>query len=172
MGAAARGPWDETLRAHHSDDLAHGRWHPVPRPGRRRADDPAPDRGHGRADCLGVPRDASGGEGHPAPGLLDRPHRDRGDAALGRHQLLHHQVLVTSFQGSRGTRPEGIALTELIRSDAPRRSAMASLALGGLVVGVVWFSVLTVVIALQVLGGHEDGQADSYMAVFLGMVFF
>ena len=44
---------------------------------------------------------------------------------------------------------------------------MASLALGGLVVGVVWFSVLTVVIALQVLGGNEDGQADSYMAVFL-----
>src|SRR6266480_4504848 len=64
-----------------------------------------------------------------------------------------------------------IDLTELIRSDAPRRSAMASLALGGLVVGVVWFSVLTVVIALQVLGGNEDGQADSYMAVFLGMVF-
>jgi len=48
---------------------------------------------------------------------------------------------------------------------------MASLALGGLVVGVVWFSILTVVIALQVLGGNEDGEADSYMAVFLGMVF-
>ena len=48
---------------------------------------------------------------------------------------------------------------------------MASLALGGLVVGVVWFSILTVVIALQVLGGNEDSQADSYMAVFLGMVF-
>ncbi len=48
---------------------------------------------------------------------------------------------------------------------------MASLALGGLVVGVVWFSILTVVIALQVLGGTEDGEADSYMAVFLGMVF-
>ena len=30
---------------------------------------------------------------------------------------------------------------------------------------------ITVVIALQVLGGNEDGQADSYMAVFLGMVF-
>src|SRR5439155_27084736 len=43
--------------------------------------------------------------------------------------------------------------------------------LGGLVVGVVWFSILTVVIALQVLGGNEDGRADSYMAVFLGMVF-
>ena len=62
-------------------------------------------------------------------------------------------------------------MTELIRTDAPRRSAMASLALGGLVVGIIWFSLLTVVIALQVLNGIEDAQADAYMAVFLGMVF-
>ena len=62
-------------------------------------------------------------------------------------------------------------MTELIRSDAPRRSANASLALAGLIVGVVWFSILTVVIALQVLAGYEDGQADTYMAIFLGMVF-
>jgi threonine/homoserine/homoserine lactone efflux protein len=62
-------------------------------------------------------------------------------------------------------------LTEIIRTDAPRRSATASLALAGLIVGVVWFSILSVVIALQVLGGFEDGQADTYMAVFLGMVF-
>ena len=62
-------------------------------------------------------------------------------------------------------------MTEIIRTDAPRRSAMASLALGGLVVGVVWFSILSVIIALQVLSGFEDGQADIYMAVFLGMVF-
>jgi hypothetical protein len=48
---------------------------------------------------------------------------------------------------------------------------MASLALGGLIVGVVWFSLLTVVIALQVLAGNEDGQTDVYMALFLGMVF-
>jgi threonine/homoserine/homoserine lactone efflux protein len=62
-------------------------------------------------------------------------------------------------------------VTELIRADAPRRSAMASLALAGLIVGIVWFSVLTVVIALQVLSGVEDAQADSYMAIFMGMVF-
>ncbi len=42
-------------------------------------------------------------------------------------------------------------MTEIIRTDAPRRSAIASLALGGLVVGVVWFSILSVIIALQVL---------------------
>jgi len=48
---------------------------------------------------------------------------------------------------------------------------MASLALGGLVIGVIWFSLLTVVIALQVLNGIEDAAADSYMAVFMGMVF-
>ena len=62
-------------------------------------------------------------------------------------------------------------MTEIIRTDAPRRSAIASLALGGLVVGVVWFSILAVIIALQVLSGFEDGQADTYMAIFLGMVF-
>ena len=62
-------------------------------------------------------------------------------------------------------------MTELIRTDAPRRSAMASLALGGLIVGIIWFSLLTVVIALQVLNGIEDAQADAYMAVFMGMVF-
>lgn len=62
-------------------------------------------------------------------------------------------------------------MTELIRSDAPRRSSMAALAIGGLVVGIVWFSILTVVIALQVLSGVEDAQADSYMALFMGMVF-
>jgi len=48
---------------------------------------------------------------------------------------------------------------------------MAALAIGGLIVGVIWFSILTVVIAIQVLTGVEDAQADSYMAVFMGMVF-
>lgn len=62
-------------------------------------------------------------------------------------------------------------MTELIRVDAPRRSAMAALALGGLIVGIVWFSLLTVVIALQVLAGIEDAAADTYMALFMGMVF-
>ena len=62
-------------------------------------------------------------------------------------------------------------MTELIRSDAPRRSSMAALAIGGLVVGVVWFSILTVIVAFQVLSGITDPQADSYMAIFTGMVF-
>ncbi len=62
-------------------------------------------------------------------------------------------------------------MTDLIRSDAPTRSSMAALAIGGLVVGILWFSILTVIVALQVLGGTEDAQADSYMAVFMGMVF-
>jgi len=62
-------------------------------------------------------------------------------------------------------------VTELIRSDAPSRSSMAALAIGGLVVGILWFSILTVIVALQVLGGAEDAQADSYMAIFMGMVF-
>ena len=62
-------------------------------------------------------------------------------------------------------------MTELIRVDAPRRSAMASLAMAGLVVGVIWFSLLTVLIASQVLSGVEDAQADTYMSLFMGMVF-
>ena len=48
---------------------------------------------------------------------------------------------------------------------------MASLALAGLIVGVIWFSLLTVLIAVQVLSGIEDAQADTYMALFMGMVF-
>ncbi len=39
-------------------------------------------------------------------------------------------------------------MTELIRSDAPRRSSMAALAIGGLIIGVVWFSFLTLVTVL------------------------
>jgi len=62
-------------------------------------------------------------------------------------------------------------VTELIRSDAPRRSSMAALAIGGLIVGILWFSILTVVVALQDLAGISDTQTDSYMALFMGMVF-
>jgi hypothetical protein len=62
-------------------------------------------------------------------------------------------------------------VTELIRSDAPRRSAMAALALGGLIIGVLWFSILSVIIALQDLSGISDSQTDSFMALFMGMVF-
>ena len=62
-------------------------------------------------------------------------------------------------------------MTELIRSDAPRRSTMAALAIGGLIVGVVWFSILTIVISLQVLSGVTDAQSDAMMSIFMGMVF-
>jgi len=40
-------------------------------------------------------------------------------------------------------------VTELIRADAPRRSSMAALAIGGLVVGVLWFTALAILLALQ-----------------------
>jgi len=62
-------------------------------------------------------------------------------------------------------------MTELIRVDAPQRSAMAALAIGGLIIGIVWFSLLTVVIAVEVLSGTGDAEADSYMALLMGMVF-
>lgn len=62
-------------------------------------------------------------------------------------------------------------MTELIRTDAPGRSTMAALAVGGLIIGVVWFSLLTIVIALEVLSGITDGQADAMMSIFMGMVF-
>jgi threonine/homoserine/homoserine lactone efflux protein len=62
-------------------------------------------------------------------------------------------------------------MTELIRSDAPGRSSMAALAIGGLIVGILWFTILTVVLAIQDLSGFADSQTDSYMALFMGMVF-
>ncbi|TLZ68275.1 MAG: hypothetical protein E6K06_06060 [Methanobacteriota archaeon] len=62
-------------------------------------------------------------------------------------------------------------MTELIRSDAPRRSSMGALAIGGLIIGIIWFSILTVILAIQDLNGFADSQTDSYMAVFMGMVF-
>src|SRR5205809_504261 len=39
----------------------------------------------------------------------------------------------------------------------------------GILLRAYWIGLIG--IALQVLGGNEDGQSDSYMAVFLGMVF-
>lgn len=48
---------------------------------------------------------------------------------------------------------------------------MAALAIGGLIVGTVWFTILTIVIALQVLAGVTDAQADPMMSIFMGMVF-
>jgi len=48
---------------------------------------------------------------------------------------------------------------------------MGALAIGGLIVGIIWFSILTVILAIQDLNGFADSQTDSYMAVFMGMVF-
>ena len=62
-------------------------------------------------------------------------------------------------------------MTEIIRADAPRRSTMAALAIGGLVVGILWFTALTVVVAQQVMSGIVDSNANAAMGVFLGMVF-
>ena len=62
-------------------------------------------------------------------------------------------------------------MTTLIRSDAPRRSSMAAIAIAGLVVGTLWFSALVIFIALQVLNGNYPTDADAYTALFLAMVF-
>ena len=62
-------------------------------------------------------------------------------------------------------------MTELIRGDAPRRSSMAAVAIGGLVVGSIWFAVLTMIIAINVLNGYYPPDADTYMGVFMGMIF-
>jgi hypothetical protein len=48
---------------------------------------------------------------------------------------------------------------------------MAALAIGGLVVGILWFTALTVVVAVQVLNGVADVNADAALSVFVGMVF-
>ena len=62
-------------------------------------------------------------------------------------------------------------MTEIIRADAPRRSTMAALAIGGLVVGILWFTALTLVVAQQVMSGIVDANANAAMGVFLGMIF-
>ncbi len=62
-------------------------------------------------------------------------------------------------------------MTTLIRSEAPRRSAMAGLAIGGLVVGTLWFSALVIFLALQVLNGNYPNDANVYVALFMGMIF-
>ncbi len=48
---------------------------------------------------------------------------------------------------------------------------MAVVAIAGLVAGAIWFSALSIFIALQVLGGNYPNDADVYMAIFMGMVF-
>ncbi|MEK6987789.1 MAG: hypothetical protein AABX97_06825 [Candidatus Thermoplasmatota archaeon] len=48
---------------------------------------------------------------------------------------------------------------------------MAAVAIGGLVVGVLWFSALTMIIAINVLNGYYPTDADTYMGLFMGMNF-
>lgn len=62
-------------------------------------------------------------------------------------------------------------MTTLIRSDAPRRSAMAAVAIAGLVIGGLWFSALSVFLALQAASGTYPNDVNVYMSLFLGMVF-
>jgi len=65
-------------------------------------------------------------------------------------------------------------MTEIIRADAPHRSSMAAVAIGGLVVGILWFTALTIVVAQQVMSGvvsPGDPNANAAMGVFAGMVF-
>ena len=62
-------------------------------------------------------------------------------------------------------------MTELIRSDSPQRSAMAGVALGGVVIGALIFSFLTALIAYEALAGDYPPESDFYMGLFMGMVF-
>ena len=62
-------------------------------------------------------------------------------------------------------------MTDVIRSDSPRRSPMGALAVAGLVIGILWFTALTILLAIQVANGFGDNETDIYMAIFLGMVF-
>ena len=61
-------------------------------------------------------------------------------------------------------------MTEIIRADSPRRSSMAAVAIGGLVVGILWFTALTIVVAQQVMSGVSDVNANAAMGVFPGVV--
>lgn len=62
-------------------------------------------------------------------------------------------------------------MTEVIRSDAPRRSSTAALALAGLIVGILWFTILVVVVALQVLSGVTDPSVNVLVGVYSAMIF-
>lgn len=62
-------------------------------------------------------------------------------------------------------------MTEIIRSDAPRRSAMAALAVGGLVVAILWFTAAVIIIAWQVSQGVADENTDAALSIFLGVIF-
>src|SRR3989449_2732990 len=117
---------------------------------------------------LYTPRPAKGDQ---PPSLLDRDHRDRRNPGLDRDQLFRHQVVEPPPEGPPGAHPEGAPMTELIRSDAPRRSSMGALAIGGLIIGIIWFSILTVILATRVPKWFPGSQTDSYQTVFIGLVF-
>ena len=48
---------------------------------------------------------------------------------------------------------------------------MAAVAIAGLVIGALWFSALVIFLSLSVLSGSYPGDADSYVALFMGMIF-
>src|SRR2546427_1214254 len=91
---------------------------------------------------LYTPRPAKGDQ---PPSLLDRDHRDRRNPGLDRDQLFRHQVLEPPPERSPGAHPEGSPMTELIRSDAPRRSSMGALAIGGRISWHMWVTDLHVI---------------------------
>src|SRR2546428_3108874 len=90
---------------------------------------------------LYTPRPAKGDQ---PTSLLDRNHRDRCNPGLDRDQLFRHQVLEPPPERPPGAHPEGAPMTELIRSDAPRRSSMGALAIGGLIITIICVSLFTV----------------------------
>jgi len=48
---------------------------------------------------------------------------------------------------------------------------MAALALAGLIVGILWFTILVVLIALEVVSGVYDPSANVLLGVYSGMIF-
>lgn len=48
---------------------------------------------------------------------------------------------------------------------------MAALALAGLIVGILWFTILVVVVALQVLAGVTDPSVNVLVGVYSTMIF-
>ncbi len=48
---------------------------------------------------------------------------------------------------------------------------MAAVAIAGLTIGALWFSALVVFLSIEVLNGNYPSEVDSYVALFLGMVF-
>src|SRR5439155_22032663 len=66
------------------------------------------------------------------PGVLDRPDRAGRDASVDRDHVLHHQGEQPPPPGPPRPHPEGAHVTDLMRSEAPRRPLAGLLALAGL----------------------------------------